>query len=182
MSDYDPESLQVDQAIEIMHQCIRPSAQTLDIETVNIFDALDRVLAADIISPIDVPAADNSAMDGYALALRAGVELRTRARVREITHDDNGMATGVVYYDAEGVECKNMALIEDGARLNDLLVDIGDADNFLTEQLRPELLERACATAGLSLTLRRQPGYDHSYYFIQTFVEDHLKHHAAGLA
>lgn len=68
MSDYDPESLQVDQAIEIMHQCIRPSAQTLDIETVNIFDALDRVLAADIISPIDVPAADNSAMDGFAFA------------------------------------------------------------------------------------------------------------------
>src|ERR1700727_2455668 len=59
-----------------------------------------------------------------------------------------------------------VALIEDGARFSDLLVDYGDADPFLAEQLRPELLERACAQANIPLQLRRQIGYDHSYYFI----------------
>jgi S-formylglutathione hydrolase len=74
-----------------------------------------------------------------------------------------------------------VALIEDGARFFDLLVDYGDADPFLKEQLRPELLERACEKAEIPLTLRRQPGYDHSYYFISTFMEDHLRWHAARL-
>jgi len=74
-----------------------------------------------------------------------------------------------------------VALVEDGARFSDLLVDVGDADPFLTEQLRPELLERACSQAGIPLILRRQPGYDHSYYFISTFMADHLRWHAARL-
>jgi S-formylglutathione hydrolase len=74
-----------------------------------------------------------------------------------------------------------VALIEDGARVSDLLVDYGDADQFLTEQLRPELLQRACAQADIPLTLRRQPGYDHSYYFISTFMDGHLRWHAARL-
>jgi S-formylglutathione hydrolase len=72
-------------------------------------------------------------------------------------------------------------LIEDGARFSDLLVDVGDADQFLTVQLRPELLERACSEAGIPLLLRRQPGYDHSYYFVSTFMADHLRWHAARL-
>lgn len=62
-----------------------------------------------------------------------------------------------------------------------ILIDQGMADKFLNDQLRPELFEMACKHAGQALTLRRHEGYDHSYYFIQTFVEDHLKHHAAGL-
>jgi S-formylglutathione hydrolase len=74
-----------------------------------------------------------------------------------------------------------VALIEDGARFPELLVDVGDADPFLTEQLRPELLEAACAKAGTALTLRRQSGYDHSYYFISTYMDDHLRWHAARL-
>lgn len=74
-----------------------------------------------------------------------------------------------------------VALIEDGARAADLLVDQGEADGFLVEQLRPELLEAACKTARQKLTLRIQPGYDHSYYFISTFMEDHLRWHAARL-
>ncbi|SMF61467.1 S-formylglutathione hydrolase [Allosphingosinicella indica] len=73
------------------------------------------------------------------------------------------------------------ALIEDGARLPELLVDQGDADNFLKEQLRPELLRAACDAAGIPLTLRMQPGYDHSYYFIATFMADHLRWHAERL-
>jgi S-formylglutathione hydrolase len=74
-----------------------------------------------------------------------------------------------------------VALIEDGARVPDLLVDVGDADPFLAQELRPDLLERACTDAGIALTLRRQPGYDHSYYFISTFMAEHLAWHAARL-
>ena len=74
------------------------------------------------------------------------------------------------------------ALIEDGARLADLLVDQGEADDFLDGQLKPDLLEEACRTAGIPLTLRRQPGYDHSYYFIASFMDDHLRWHAERLA
>jgi S-formylglutathione hydrolase len=74
-----------------------------------------------------------------------------------------------------------VALIEDGARFSEFLVDYGDADQFLTEQLRPELLQAACTKAGIPLTLRKQPGYDHSYYFISTFMVDHLRWHAARL-
>lgn len=70
------------------------------------------------------------------------------------------------------------ALIEDGARLGEVLVDQGSADPFL-DQLRPDLLEAACTAAGVPLTLRRQAGYDHSYYFIASFMEDHLRWHAA---
>jgi S-formylglutathione hydrolase len=75
-----------------------------------------------------------------------------------------------------------VALIEDGARVPALLIDQGEADTFLKEQLRPNLLETACARASLPLTLRLQPGYDHSYYFISTFMADHLRWHAARLA
>jgi len=75
-----------------------------------------------------------------------------------------------------------VALIEDGARLPALLVDQGGADAFLAEQLRPELLESACAAAGIPLTLRMQPGYDHSYLFVSTFMADHLAWHAERLA
>jgi len=74
-----------------------------------------------------------------------------------------------------------VALIEDGARVPALLVDQGAADPFLAEQLRPELLSAACAQAGIDLMLRMQPGYDHSYYFISTFMADHLRWHAARL-
>ena len=73
------------------------------------------------------------------------------------------------------------ALIADGARLPDLLVDQGAADPFLETQLKPELLEAACADAGMALTLRMQPGYDHSYYFISTFMAEHVAWHAKRL-
>ena len=74
-----------------------------------------------------------------------------------------------------------VALIEGGARVADLLVDQGGADAFLAEQLKPELLQAACASAGIPLTLRMQAGYDHSYYFIATFMADHLRWHAERL-
>ena len=75
-----------------------------------------------------------------------------------------------------------VALIEDGARVPALLVDQGEADPFLAEQLRPELLAAACEGTGIDLTLRLQPGYDHSYYFISTFMADHLEWHAHRLS
>jgi S-formylglutathione hydrolase len=74
-----------------------------------------------------------------------------------------------------------VALIEDGARFPAFLVDQGEADSFLREQLRPELLSSACQAAGIELTLRMQPGYDHSYYFISTFMPDHITWHAERL-
>jgi S-formylglutathione hydrolase len=73
------------------------------------------------------------------------------------------------------------ALIADGARVAEILVDQGDADGFLVEQLRPELLAEACEAAGIELTLRMQPGYDHSYNFISTFMGDHVAWHAERL-
>ena len=75
-----------------------------------------------------------------------------------------------------------IALIEDGARLDALLVDIGTADPFLEKELKPELLDRACGEAGINLSLNMRDGYDHSYYFISTFMADHLRWHAERLA
>lgn len=75
-----------------------------------------------------------------------------------------------------------VALLEDGnLPAGAVLVDQGEADGFLAEQLRPELLDAACKAAGVDLTLRLQPGYDHSYNFISTFMEDHIRWHAERL-
>ena len=63
-----------------------------------------------------------------------------------------------------------------------ILVDQGEADNFLSEQLKTHLLQEACDEAGVSVQIRMQPGYDHSYFFIASFIEDHLNHHNAILA
>ena len=73
------------------------------------------------------------------------------------------------------------ALIEDGARLPELLVDQGEADNFLHEQLKPGLLALTCRKAGIPATIRMQPGYDHSYYFISSFMAEHVEWHAERL-
>lgn len=75
-----------------------------------------------------------------------------------------------------------VALIEGGARVPELLVDQGTADEFLTEQLRPELLADACRVADIPCTLRMQPCYDHSYGFVSTFLADHVNWHADRLA
>lgn len=77
------------------------------------------------------------------------------------------------------------ALVADGHDFGAMpapLVDQGESDPFLAQQLRPELLEAACAERGLGLEVRRQPGYDHSYFFIATFIGEHLSRHAEALA
>jgi len=73
------------------------------------------------------------------------------------------------------------ALIEDGARLPDLLVDQGTADNFLNDQLKTHLLDEACSKVNMKATIRMQDGYDHSYFFISTFMGEHVDWHAERL-
>jgi S-formylglutathione hydrolase len=74
------------------------------------------------------------------------------------------------------------ALIEDGHKVPEILVDQGEADNFLPEQLDPKAFIAACEAAGIDLTFNMRPGYDHSYYFISSFMADHIAWHAARLA
>jgi S-formylglutathione hydrolase len=73
------------------------------------------------------------------------------------------------------------SLIADGHRVKDILVDIGSEDQFLERELSPAALKEACAAAKIPLTLRLQEGYDHSYYFISSFMEDHLRWHSERL-
>jgi len=80
-------------------------------------------------------------------------------------------------YDA----CEVARNVSDGASYSKILVDQGGADAYLEEQLQPALFEAACAQSGLPLELRLHDGYDHGYYFISTFIEAHLRHHAALL-
>jgi S-formylglutathione hydrolase len=74
------------------------------------------------------------------------------------------------------------ALVAEHGYPRDVLIDQGEADNFLSRELRPELFREACSTAGVDLTLRLHPGYDHSYYFVASFMDDHLAWHAERLA
>jgi len=73
------------------------------------------------------------------------------------------------------------ALVEHANERLPLLIDQGDADEFLDGQLKPQLLQAACEAAGHPIDLRLQPGYDHSYYFIQSFIGAHIAHHAKAL-
>lgn len=75
-----------------------------------------------------------------------------------------------------------VCLIEDGHRVDEILVDQGTADGFLDNQLRPDALKAACESAGIPLTLNMREGYDHSYFFISTFMGDHVRWHAARLS
>ncbi|MBH0213545.1 S-formylglutathione hydrolase, partial [Listeria monocytogenes] len=62
-----------------------------------------------------------------------------------------------------------------------ILIDQGEDDKFLKDQLLPHKFDEACRKVGVPLLLRRQPGYDHSYFFIATFIDDHIRHHAQAL-
>ncbi|PWB26057.1 S-formylglutathione hydrolase [Stenotrophomonas sp. SPM] len=82
---------------------------------------------------------------------------------------------------AEWAQWDATALVADASERLPLLVDQGDADEFLQNQLQPERLQQTCEAAGHPLTLRLQPGYDHSYYFIASFIGEHIAHHARAL-
>lgn len=73
-------------------------------------------------------------------------------------------------------------LVAAGRYEQPILIDQGTADKFLAEQLKPELFAAACRKSGTTLQLRQQDGYDHGYYFIATYMSDHLRHHAGFLA
>ena len=79
------------------------------------------------------------------------------------------------------LEWDSCALVASASEKLSLLIDQGDADEFLASQLKPELLQQACKEAGHPLTLRLQPGYDHSYYFIASFIGEHVAHHAKAI-
>ena len=82
---------------------------------------------------------------------------------------------------SDWMEYDAVALVQSRGWHDEILIDQGEADEFLLEQLRPELFQTACADAGVDLQLRMQPGYDHSYYFISSFMRDHIAWHAAQL-
>ncbi|MZR31832.1 S-formylglutathione hydrolase [Sneathiella litorea] len=82
---------------------------------------------------------------------------------------------------ASWVDYDASELVKNGHRTSHILIDQGKADQFLEEQLKPEIFEAACKEAGQPLTCRLHDGYDHSYYFIQTFMEDHIRHHVSIL-
>lgn len=96
-----------------------------------------------------------------------------------------GQQVFTLYFGSEREEWKRhdaCELLRSGRRFDGtILVDQGENDPYLQEQLRPELFEQACREAGQPLQLRMQPGYDHSYWFVQSFIEDHLRHHAGVL-
>lgn len=83
--------------------------------------------------------------------------------------------------EASWIEYDAAELVKNGHKTSHILIDQGKADQFLTEQLKPEIFEAACKEAGQPLTTRLHENYDHSYYFIQTFMEDHIRHHVSIL-
>ena len=89
--------------------------------------------------------------------------------------------TGAVRTRTRAKRERSLSFVPSRQVMAEPLVDQGTADQFLEIQLKPELLERSCARVGVPLTLRMQGGYDHSYFFISTFIEDHLRWHAKRL-
>ena len=153
-------------------------------------EELPALLAAEF--PID---AERQAITGHSMGGHGAltIALRNPARFRSVSAFAPIVAPGQVPWGEKALSgylgedrdawraYDACALIEDGARVPEILVDQGDADQFLADQLRPDLLAAACARAGIDLTLRMQPGYDHSYYFISTFMADHVAWHAERL-
>ena len=153
-------------------------------------EELPALVAAEFPADMDRQSITGHSMGGHGALILA---LRSPGRFRSVSAFAPIVAPSQVpwgrkalghYLGAEGPAWRRhdaVALVEDGARVGDLLVDVGTADQFLDKELKPELLEAACAAAGIPLTLRRQPGYDHSYYFISTFMADHVAWHAQRL-
>jgi S-formylglutathione hydrolase len=153
-------------------------------------DELPALVAAEFPADMDRQGITGHSMGGHGALT---VALRNPGRFRSVSAFAPIVAPGQVPWGQKALtgylgddraawrKHDTVALIEDGTSVDEILVDVGDADPFIEKELRPELLERACAAAGIPLTLRRQPGYDHSYYFISTFMADHLAWHAERL-
>lgn len=154
-------------------------------------EELPALIGAEFPADMDAQAITGHSMGGHGALT---IALRNRGRFRSVSAFAPIAAPSKVPWGEKALsnylggdrECwrtyDSVALIEDGARVPEILVDVGTADPFLDQQLRPDLLEAACDEAGIALTLRRQPGYDHSYYFISTFMADHLRWHSDRLS
>ena len=143
----------------------------------------------------NMPVTDARAISGHSMGGHGAlvVALRNPARYRSVSAFSPIVAPSQVpwgekafgaYLGEDRAAWKRYdacALIASAGERLPLLVDQGDADEFLATQLRPELLRAACEASGHPLTLRLQPGYDHSYYFIASFIGDHIAHHAKAL-
>ncbi len=156
-----------------------------------IADELPALIAANFPADMDRQAITGHSMGGHGalvLALRYPGRFRSVSAFAPIVAPSQvpwgeKALTGYIGDDRAAWRAYDaVALIDDGARVPDILVDQGDADAFLEAQLRPELLTAACIRAGIDCTVRMQPGYDHSYAFIATFIADHLRWHAERLA
>jgi len=153
-------------------------------------DELPRLIAAEFPVDMDAQAISGHSMGGHGALT---VALNFPQRFRSVSAFAPIVAPGQVpwgqkalagYLGTDRADWRKhdaVALIEDGASVREILVDVGTADPFIENELRPELLERSCVEAGIPLTLRRQPGYDHSYYFISTFMAEHIAWHAERL-
>jgi S-formylglutathione hydrolase len=153
-------------------------------------DELPRIIAANFPADMDRQGIMGHSMGGHGaltISLRNPGRFRSTSAFAPIVAPSQvpwgqKALTGYLGADQSGwAEYDACALIERGVRLPDLLVDQGAADNFLIEQLRTHLLAQICEVAGQPATIRIQPGYDHSYYFIASFMDDHLRWHAERL-
>ncbi len=141
------------------------------------------------------PASDARAISGHSMGGHGALvlALRNPGRYRSVSAFSPIVAPSQVPWGqkaftaylgdnpAEWAQWDATALVADASERLPLLVDQGDADEFLQNQLQPERLQQACEAAGHPLTLRLQPGYDHSYYFIASFIGEHIAHHARAL-
>lgn len=142
------------------------------------------------------PASDARAISGHSMGGHGAlvIALRSPGRYRSVSAFSPIVAPSQVPWGEKAfaaylgqdrdawLQYDATALVAGAGERLPLLVDQGDADEFLEPQLRPQLLRDACAAAGHPLQLRMQPGYDHSYYFIASFIGEHIAHHARALA
>jgi len=155
-----------------------------------IVDELPQVLSGHFPADVQRLGVCGHSMGGHGaltLALRHPGRFRSVSALAPIAHPTDvpwGVKAFTGYLGDDRAAWRKhdaVELIRAGARLPLLLVDQGEDDKFLAEQLRPEHLEAACRETGQPLTLRRHAGYDHGYFFVSTFIADHLHHHMRGL-
>ncbi|GAA3925917.1 S-formylglutathione hydrolase [Luteimonas lutimaris] len=143
----------------------------------------------------NLPATDARAVSGHSMGGHGAlvIALRNPGRYRSVSAFSPIVAPSQVPWGAKAFDAylgddreawkqyDAVELVKGARETLPLLVDQGDADEFLAEQLRPDLLRAACEATGHPLQLRMQPGYDHSYYFIASFIGEHVAHHARAL-
>ncbi|APH71912.1 S-formylglutathione hydrolase [Aquibium oceanicum] len=155
-----------------------------------IIDELPRLVAANFPADMNRQSIFGHSMGGHGaltIALRNPKRFRSCSAFAPIVHPSQADWSAKAFERYLGPNQADWrlhdacSLIEDGYRFSEFLVDQGKADGFLEDGLKPWLLEEACRKAGIPLRLRMQAGYDHSYFFISTFMDDHLRWHGERL-